>query len=221
MDNIGLNKKYSSLKMDNTTVIKLKTLAKQRGIKGYYKLRKAELIQKLEAHPDINEQVLIPGLEISRNTTRTVNTSAILDDPILDDKTPVIQPTPKSIQNIKDFGNWLLDYIQPKPKVVNEALESFKNLITNLYNKRHTSFQLRESKSALKKFAIQYRIDGKDWMDPDLFLLNSKLPITNLMINARRTQVKAILPCTMEKVDPKSGGVIAKDAAFHLKQKST
>ena len=44
MDNIGLKKKYSSLKMDNITVIKLKTLANQRGIKGYYKLEKAELI---------------------------------------------------------------------------------------------------------------------------------------------------------------------------------
>ena len=69
--------------MDNITVIKLKTLAKQRGIKGYYKLRKAEMIQKLEAHLDLNEQVLIPGLEIPRNTTRSVNTSAILDDSIL------------------------------------------------------------------------------------------------------------------------------------------
>ena len=57
----------------------------------------------------MNDQVLIPGLEIPRNITRSVNTSAIIDDPILDDKTPVIQPTPnfiaKSIQNIKDFGN--------------------------------------------------------------------------------------------------------------------
>ena len=80
--------------MDNITVIKLKTLAKQRGFKGYYKLRKAELIQKLEAYPNVNEQVLIPGLEIPKNTTRLVNTSAILDEPILDDKSPVLQPTP-------------------------------------------------------------------------------------------------------------------------------
>ena len=87
MDNIGLKKKYSSLKMDSITVISLKTLAKQHGIKGYYKLRKAELIQKLEDHPDVDEQVLMPGLEIHRNTTRSVNTSAILDDPISDDKT--------------------------------------------------------------------------------------------------------------------------------------
>ena len=38
--------------------------------------------------------------------------------------------------------------------MVDEALESFKNLIKKLYNKRDTSFQLKESKSALKKFAI-------------------------------------------------------------------
>ena len=57
MDNIGLKKNYCSLKMDNITVIKLKTLAKRRGIKGYNKLRKAELIQKLEAHSDVNEPV--------------------------------------------------------------------------------------------------------------------------------------------------------------------
>ena len=165
MDNIGLKKKCSSLKMDNITVIKLKTLAKRGGAKGYYKLRKAELIQILETHPDVNEQVLLPGLEIPRNTTRSMNTSATLDEPILDDKSPVLQPTPsfivKSIQKIKDFGNWLLDYIPPNPKVVDDALESFKNLIKKLF-KRDTSFQLKESKSALKKVALQYRIDGKD-----------------------------------------------------------
>ena len=60
MNNIGLKKKNSSLKLNNITVIKLKTLAKQRGIKGYCKLTKAELIQKLEAPSDVNEQVLIP-----------------------------------------------------------------------------------------------------------------------------------------------------------------
>ena len=95
-----------------------------------------------------------------------MNTSLILDDPILNDKTSVLQPTPnfiaKSIQKIKYFGNWLLDYIPPKPKVVDEALESFENRIKKVYNKRDTSFQLKESKSALKKFAIQYRIAGKD-----------------------------------------------------------
>ena len=115
--------------MDNITVIKLNALAKLRDSKGYYRLRKAELIQKSKNHPDVNERVLIPGLEIPRNTKRSVNTSAILDEPILDN-TPVLQSTPKfiakSMQKMKDFDNWLLDYIPPKPKVVDEALESLK-----------------------------------------------------------------------------------------------
>ena len=48
MDKFDLKKTFSSLKRENSTVIKLKTLAKRRGIKDYYKLRKAELIHKLK-----------------------------------------------------------------------------------------------------------------------------------------------------------------------------
>ena len=92
MDNIGLKKRYSSLTIENIIVIKFKTLAKHCGIKCYYKLRNAELIQKLEAHPGVNEQVLVPPLDIPRNTIRSVSTSPILDDQILDGKIPVLQP---------------------------------------------------------------------------------------------------------------------------------
>ena len=146
--------------MNKNTVIELKAIAKQHGIEGYYKLRKAELIQKLEALPEVNEKGLIPGLEIPRNTTRSMNTSAIPDLPMPNENTPVLKPTQKFIaqskQKIKDCWKWLLDYILPKPKVVNEALESLKNKIRKLYNKINTSFQLKESKSAFKK--LRYSI---------------------------------------------------------------
>ena len=84
-----------------------------------------------------------------------------------------------------------------------------------MYEKRNTSFQLKESKSALQKFAKQYRIDGSNVYDPESFLLNSKQPITNLMTNSQQTMVKLILSCIMKKVDLKSGEVIGKEAAFH------
>ena len=69
----------------------------------------------------------------------------------------------------KDHRFWQLvvEYIPPKPKVVEKVLESFKNKIKKMYEKRDTSFQLKESKSALKKFAIQYRIDGSNGYDPE------------------------------------------------------
>ena len=116
---------------------------------------------KLEDHPDVNEQVLILGLEIHRNATRSVNTSAILDRSILNDK---LQPynqhqisllKPYERSNILVIGCWIT-YIK-KLKVVDEALESFKNLIKKLYNKRDTSFQLNESKFALK--SLRYSIE--------------------------------------------------------------
>ena len=35
------------------------------------------------------------------------------------------------MQKIKDFGEWLLNYISPKPKVVEKVLKSFKIKIKN------------------------------------------------------------------------------------------
>ena len=64
---------------------------------------------------------------------------------------------------------------------------------------------------------MQYRIDGKDGFDPDLFLVNANQPIINLLINRRQTKVKLILSCMMTKVDLKGCKVIAKEAAFHCK----
>ena len=125
----------------------MKAIAKERGIKGYYKLRKVDVIHALEA-------------------TRLVEQKSIIfDEPIPNDPTPVLQPSPwepsnfvaknkqntkqfltKGMQKIKDFGEWLLSYIPPKPKVVDKVLESFKNKIKQIYQKIDTSFQLKESK---------------------------------------------------------------------------
>ena len=69
--------------------------------------------------------------------------SSIFDEPIPNGPPPVLQPTPWSpsnvtpkdkqniTQNINDFGEWLLNYIPPKPKVVDKVLESFKKLTTD------------------------------------------------------------------------------------------
>ena len=84
--------------------------------------------------------------------TRLVEqTSNIFDESIPNDPSPVLQPTPwrpsnialknkqninnlitKGMQKIKDFGEWLLNYIPQKPKVVDKVLESFKNKIKNV-----------------------------------------------------------------------------------------
>ena len=80
--------------MENHTIVQLKAIAKQHGIKGYYKLRKAELINALEATRLVEQK------------------SSIFDEPNPNDPTPVLQPTPwrssnvatKVKQNIKYFA---------------------------------------------------------------------------------------------------------------------
>ena len=91
--------------MQNHKIVQLKAIAKGRGIKGYYKLRKAELIHALEA-------------------TRLVEQKSIIfDEQIVSDSSPILQPTAwrpnfaakskqniknfvtKGMQKIKDFGN--------------------------------------------------------------------------------------------------------------------
>ena len=79
--------------MNNHTVVQLKAIAKERGIRGYYKLRKAELIHALEAVRLVEQK------------------SNIFHDSIPNDPTPVLQTTPwrpsnaktKVKQNIKNF----------------------------------------------------------------------------------------------------------------------
>ena len=89
-----LKGKYSWIKMENHTIVQLKSIAKERGIKGYYKLSKAELINALDATRLVEQK------------------SSIIDEPIPNDPTPVLQPTPwrssnvatKVKQNIKNFA---------------------------------------------------------------------------------------------------------------------
>ena len=85
-------------------------------------------------------------LKAARLEDQTIN---ICDESIPTEPTPVLQPTPcrpskiamqdkqniqnfitKGMQNINDFGEWLLNYITPKPKVLHKVLESFKKKCT-------------------------------------------------------------------------------------------
>ena len=62
--------------MENHTIVQLKAIAKECGIKGYYKLRKAELIHALEATRLVEQK------------------SNIFHEQIPNDPTPILQPTP-------------------------------------------------------------------------------------------------------------------------------
>ena len=68
--------------MDNHTVVRLKTIAKERGMRGYNKLRKVELIHAWEAARLVEQK------------------SKIFDESIPNDSTSVLQLTPWRPSNI-------------------------------------------------------------------------------------------------------------------------
>ena len=68
--------------MENRTIVHLKAIVEELGIKGYYKLRKAELINALEATRLVEQK------------------SSIFHEPIPNDPTPVLQPTTWKSSNV-------------------------------------------------------------------------------------------------------------------------
>ena len=89
--------------------------------------------------------------------------------------------------------------------------------LNNFTKKERYFLPIERVKICVEKFVMQYQIDGKHWIDPDLFLVNAMQSITIFLVNRRQTKVKLILSCMMRKVDLTSGEVIAKEAAFHSK----
>ena len=138
----------------------LKALAKERGIKRYYWLRKAELIESLETETPPTDA---PATEImDAPATEIMDTPAteimdapeteIMDEPVPEIKKPVLTPTKrKNISRvsslvglakkqadlvnkaIKKFADWLINYIpEPIRRTVNTRVEKLKKEIKEI-----------------------------------------------------------------------------------------
>ena len=59
--------------MENHTIVQLKAIAKEGGIKGYYKLRKAEMINALEATRLVEQKSSIFDEPIPNDPTQFYN----------------------------------------------------------------------------------------------------------------------------------------------------
>lgn len=177
--------------MKSRTVKELREIAKQRGMRGYSALRKADLIAVLTSggvidHPYYNlldEQV--PAIQA----------------PVLT-PTPYVPPTRQSVvgkvkDDINTSANWLLEYVPEKiKKSVNEKLEALKTKVSGLFNKfgYNKPVEFKLTQSAIRGVTNQYTVEGKDGYDPQSFMnLVKKHAITILSDNL---QTKANLVLT-------------------------
>ena len=201
--------------MEGKLVKQLKTLAKERGIKGYYKMRKAELIDVLEEESEIfysaNDQ-FIPEVDIPIPAPSRVTQIKNL-------ATNVAAPV-KSV--INRFTGWLLNYIpEPIKSAVNERVENLKERVNSIFRRREEVGQPiedvnspeedhltpREYKTAIKGYFKTFRVNGINGMDEKTFMNNVKPRVIDLIKSKGSIKVKLILTVRFTKENAATGNI--------------
>ena len=121
---------------------------------------------------------------------------------------------PETVQRrISSFNDWLTSYVNPTQ--INQVLDEVTEHVRRNYPPRQP-FEIREARSALRRFTTQFIIEGRNGYSPQSFFNDTRQAVTNLLKNNRRTKVKLILRCNMERISLVSEtGTIVEPAAFH------
>ena len=197
--------------MHKNTVVQLKSMAKERGLKGYSRLRKDDLIQFINDARPIPAPRTIRPIPAPRTLAKPIPAPRI--NRIVEAINSYVKPT---LIGIKKAFDWV-------PK---QALNLNSYITKNLNDligwakrpsQRKQLYELKESKSALRKFTMQYVIEGRAGYDPESFMADVKRSVINFLRNNRRTKIKLILRCNMEKNNISTGEVITHKTSFHSK----
>ena len=196
----------------NKTVIELRKIAKQSGLVGYTRLRKAELIAKIEAN---QAQTLIPSHFTPISPTTSSRVEIPTQEPI-----PVSR-VQKVFNETKLAINRCVKAIERKipkqpMKIVKEKVGVMQTKITSYFRKliNKPRFEIHLTASAIKGFSKQYTVEGAKGIDATSFLNAVQAQVIDLLSKNRQTKVNFILTCAMERVDMKTGEVDSNDFPF-------
>ena len=195
--------------MENLKVKDLKALAKERGIKGYYKLRKAELIEALTPVGDPPQPQNIMDQPIPE-----------IDIPILEPLKPANTSKVSQLKNlasnaakpikreINKFADWIISKVpEPIKKTVNERVDSLKERVNRIFKRYDNLLTPKEHKTAIKGYFKTFRVNGINGMDEKTFINIVKPRVINLIKSKGSIKVKLILTVRFTKENPATGNI--------------
>ncbi|KAH3721790.1 hypothetical protein DPMN_064738 [Dreissena polymorpha] len=180
--------------MNNKTVKELKKAAKDQGMCGYSKLTKAELIATLNRRNDEDSDDDL--WENARDDARAEPAKK----PTMINRlfNWAVKPVKTAAKNSYD---WIIKHTpEPLKKAISEKADAFKaevkSIYHNYYKKQRSSERdikisesaivIKESKTALRRFARQYVIDGVEKTDAPTFLDIVKPEVVKFMSKHRQ-----------------------------------
>ena len=99
-------------------------------------------------------------------------------------------------RRVTDFGNWLTGYVGPDQ--TSQVLREVAEHVRENYPPQQP-FEVIESASALRNFTRVYTINGREGIDVQPFFQSVRGNITRILRDNRRTKVKLVLICYMQK----------------------
>ena len=122
-----------------------------------------------------------------------------------------------TIETFSGWLNWLAESGQKYiVKPISSTLKNLKENINKIFEKEEEKeFKLKEGESALRRLVRQFTIDGKSGYDPQTFLEAERNLVLQILRDNRKTKVKLILKCKMQRTDLVTGKIDEVDVDFY------
>ena len=180
--------------MESLRVKDLQEIAKSKGLKGFWRLRKSELISFIKDSKSASYL-------LDEETPSNLSTPTLIP-------TQYVPPTTTSSKKkttqkgLTDWERWLIESVPEPPK---ESINETKRKILAAYDQEIQAPKPRLTSSALDMNVQRWFISGEGYRTPEAFLTDTEDDVKNIVDSVPETKkTYTTLKCVLVKIDRKT-----------------